>query len=51
MDFWITFWAIVFAMTLLVYTGLVLVVTFGGWKDMRAMFHTLDVQHQEEEEI
>ena len=50
MSFWATFWTAVFALTILVYCGLVVVVTIGGWKDVRAMFKTLDQQHENADE-
>lgn len=42
MDVWSTIWTVIFAVTILVYTGLVAVVTVGGWSDIQAMFKQLD---------
>ncbi|MDP6057576.1 MAG: hypothetical protein QGH33_01735 [Pirellulaceae bacterium] len=50
MTFWIWFWGIALVMTLLFYTGLTVVVTVGGFKDVLAMFRNLDRQHREANE-
>lgn len=47
MQFWIYLWTAVFALTILVYSCLVVVVGFGGWSDIKAMFKTLDEQSKE----
>ena len=49
MDLWTTIWTVVFAATIFVYAGLVLVVTLGGWKDIRAMFEHLESNSDAEE--
>ena len=49
MDTWITIWTVVFALTLLVFSVLVIVVGIGGWPDIKAMFTALDSQNDSEE--
>ena len=47
MDFWISFWAIVLGLVLVLYAGLTVVVTLGGFVDVKAMFASLKRQHEE----
>lgn len=49
MDIWINIWTAVFALTILVFGTLVVVVGIGGWADIKAMFKTLDAQDDAEE--
>ena len=46
MDMWINIWTVVFALTLLVFAGLVIVIAIGGWSDIKAMFATLESQEK-----
>jgi len=47
MDFWIYFWAVVLGLVLVLYAGLTVVVTLGGFVDVKAMFTSLKQQHDE----
>ena len=49
MDIWINIWTVVFALTILVFGTLVVVVGIGGWADIKAMFRTLDAHDDSEE--
>lgn len=46
---WELFWTIVFAVTILVYSILVIIVTVGGWQDIQSMLKTLDEQDESNE--
>ena len=50
MSFWVLVWTTVFVVTLIVYVGLVCVVTVGGWQDIRSMFRDLEDQDPSAEE-
>lgn len=41
MGFWPTFWGVVLAASLLGFAALAIVVTVGGWRDLRAMLREL----------
>ena len=47
MESWITFWGAVLMLTLIVYSGLVLYVTVGGFSDIKKMFHSLSINSKE----
>ncbi len=47
MSLWPILWTAVFAITLLIYAILAVVVTFGGWQDIRSMLRKIDEQHNE----
>ena len=48
MQAWTYVWAAVLAIGLAIFVGLAVVVTIGGWGDIRALFRTLREQHDEE---
>ena len=50
MDFWIITWTIILFASLLLYTGLAIVVTLGGYKDVQALFKSLEDQHAAEDQ-
>lgn len=41
MNFWITFWSIFFFASLVVFAGLAVVVTIGGFFNIRSLFKSL----------
>jgi hypothetical protein len=41
MDFWVTFWTGLLAVSLTVFLGLAIVVSVGGVSDIRSLFKTL----------
>jgi len=50
MNFWITFWTILFFAAVAVFAGMSVWVTIGGWKDIRDLFRDLDREHKQDEE-
>ena len=50
MEFWVVFWTIFLVLNLLVFAGLAIAVTIGGFRDIRAMFRNIDQQHAGERE-
>jgi len=50
MESWSTFWLIVLVVTILAFVPLVLVVTVGGWLDIRHLFRALSKSKQEKED-
>jgi len=42
MAFWISVWTIVFIVTLIVFSCLVVVIAIGGWGDIKSMLNSLD---------
>ena len=49
MDTWATFWGVLFVLVLAVFALLAVVVTIGGFFDVRAMFRTINDQHHEDD--
>lgn len=47
MNAWITLWTVVFALGMLIYTGVAIVVTLGGLSDVRAMVAGIQRHHDE----
>ena len=47
MQFWISFWSVSLAVALILFVGLVSVVSCGGLKDVLALFRSIDAQHAE----
>ena len=45
MEFWIHFWRIVLVAALAVFAVLAVVVTIGGFRDVLALFRSIDAQH------
>jgi len=41
MDFWISFWTIFFIASLVIFAGLALVVSIGGFFNIRSLFKSL----------
>ena len=50
MEFWIQFWRIVLVAALAVFASLAVVVTIGGFRDVLALFRSIDAQHQRQDE-
>ena len=50
MDFWIHFWAIVLGVALAVFACLAVVVTVGGFFDIKALFRSIESKHRRQEQ-
>ena len=50
MDAWAIFWGVVLLASLATFAIVVVVVTIGGFRDLRAMLKNLDAQHQKNTE-
>ena len=50
MTFWIWFWQIVFIVWVLVFGGMAVWVTIGGFRDIKLLFKRLNESHQHMEE-
>ncbi len=50
MEFWITLWTLVLFGTMAIFTILAIVVTIGGFSDIKALFRTLKQGHEAEQE-
>jgi hypothetical protein len=48
MAFWSTFWGIVLGVGMVMFTVLAVVVTVGGFGDVKAMFQGIERQHGKE---
>lgn len=49
METWATFWAIVLIAVLIVFSVVAIKVTIGGFFDVKALFRSIDEQHEEKE--
>ena len=49
MDVWATFWGWLLAAVLVIFALLAVAVAIGGFFDVKALFETIDEQHQEDE--
>lgn len=47
MNFWINFWSFFFFLSLAVFAGLAVVVTIGGFLNIRSLFRSLTAEHEE----
>lgn len=45
MDFWISFWTVFFVVSLVVFAGLAIAVTIGGFFNIRSLLKTLKEEH------
>ena len=45
MNFWETFWPLVFLVSVIAFAGLAIVVTIGGISDIRAMLRSIEHDH------
>jgi hypothetical protein len=50
MNFWINFWTIFFIASLVLFAGLAVVVSIGGFFNMLSLFKTLTMQRDQEQE-
>ncbi len=50
MAFWISFWAAVLGLGIAAFTVLAVVVTVGGFADVKAMFRNIERHHEQEGE-
>ncbi len=48
MGFWVYFWGWLLFLGLLGFAGLSLVVTIGGFKEVRSLFEGIEAQHRRE---
>ena len=48
MDFWIKFWTFFFFLSLSIFACLAVVVTIGGFFNIRSLFKSLTAQHEQE---
>ena len=46
MDAWATFWGWLLVIVLVIYAGLAIVITIGGFFDVKGMLTTIDAQHE-----
>ncbi len=49
MNFWINFWTIFFIASLVLFAGLAVVVSIGGFFNMLSLFKTLTMQRDQEQ--
>ena len=49
MESWINFWGVVLIATLVIFAGLAVVISIGGFSDLKALFRSMDEQHREQE--
>ncbi len=47
MAFWTAFWGLVLLIGLLAFAVLSVLVTFGGFSDIKALFKSIDTQHRD----
>jgi hypothetical protein len=50
MDFWIKFWSIFFFVSLVLFAGLAVVVTIGGFFNIRSLFKNLSEKSEQSEQ-
>ena len=50
MSFWIDFWTYVLIVAVAVFAGLAVVVSIGGFFDIKRLFRSIDAQHAEQDE-
>ena len=50
MDFWINFWTAFFIISLVLFAGLAIVVTIGGFFNIRSLFKNLSERSKESEQ-
>ena len=50
MDFWIKFWSIFFLVSLILFAGLAVVVTIGGFFNIRSLFKNLSERSEQSDE-
>lgn len=50
MDFWINFWTIFFIASLAVFAGMAVIVTIGGFFNIRSLFKSLTNRGNQQEE-
>ena len=48
MEFWITFWTVLFFFCIAIFAGVAVIVAVGGVADIRALFAGIDEKHREE---
>ena len=49
MNGWVTFWGALLVCVLILFAGLAIVVGIAGASDVRALFRSIDAQHEAEE--
>jgi len=48
MGFWIGFWTVLFWLALVIFVGVAVKVAVGGVSDIRALFRSIDAQHEDD---
>ena len=48
MNFWVNFWTFFFFVSLVIFAGLAVVVTIGGFFDIRSLFKSLTAEHKDQ---
>jgi len=48
MSFWMNLWKVVFVVSLLVFAGMAVWVTIGGFRDIKRMFARIEESHKAE---
>ena len=48
MEFWITFWTVLFFLCIAIFVGVAVIVAVGGVADIRALFAGIKEKHREE---
>ncbi len=51
MDAWTTFWGWLLVTVLVIYAGLAIAITIGGFFDVKAMLTTIDDQHDADKHV
>ncbi|MHC4401219.1 MAG: hypothetical protein ACYTG0_16220 [Planctomycetota bacterium] len=51
MSFWLDFWTVVLIVAVVSLTGLAIVVSIGGFFDLKALFRSIDAKHAEEDQL
>lgn len=50
MDSWLVFWTVLLIAALAVFAGLAVVVTIGGFFDIKKLFRSIDAKHAEQDQ-
>lgn len=45
MEFWVKFWTVFFIISLVIFAGLAVAVTIGGFFNIRSLFKSLEEEH------
>ena len=50
MQFWMNLWTIIFFLSLLIFAGLAIVVSIGGFFNIKSLFKSIEEQHAKNNE-